>query len=176
MWEVTIQYKRAVGDSIPLKCIATAGRISQFAGYALTGIDLYDYIFSKDYKGRRDYIYDQLVDKIVGYHLSSATHEAIEIKYSYARYRIEQLIDEGQLTYRVGFFGIGDVTDYNLSPEIKSQLIFELAVLSAFMVDEGLESMYMFDVAFPTSTLGLGSKPLIWDLVEKSKINTEEID
>jgi hypothetical protein len=34
----------------------------------------------------------------------------------------------------------------------------------------------MFDVAFPTSTLGLGSKPLIWDLVEKSKINTEEID
>ena len=152
-----VPYKTAVGDKMLQKGISTFGNISGYANLALTGISIGELAID------RGYISDQLVDKIAGYHLQSSTHEGLEMKYSYAKYRVEQLISEGELTYELGLFGMGNVTDYILDQDIKDQLVLELAIFSAFMVNDGLENEDMFNVAFPTSELGKETKNWIYE-------------
>jgi len=152
-----IPYKTAVGDKILEKGLSKIGRASGYVNVALTLISVGEYGLD------RGYISDQLVDKILGYHLQSSTHESMEIKYSYAKYRIEQLISEGKLTYKLGFFGMGNVTDYNLDQEIEEELVLEFAIFSALMVSDGLENEDMFNIAFPTCELGKETKDWIYE-------------
>ena len=152
------------------KGLSTVGKVSGKINLGLTAISLGEYGFD------RGYISDQLVDKIVGYHLQSSTHESMEMKYSYAKYRVEQLISDGKLTYGLGLFGMGNVTDYNLDKDIEEQLVLELAIFSALMVNDGLEDEDMFNIAFPTCEVGKETKDWLYENIIEVDNDNEHLN
>lgn len=146
------------------KVLSTVGNIS---GWINTGLNTWDV---GAVVADKEYITDQLVGKIVGDYMSSSTKEGVEQKYSYAKYRIKQLIEEGKLTYDVSLFGKGNVTDYKLDKEIQEQLALEFMLIDSVRVNTGQESLerYLYNYA------GVFDSQIVSGLIDDEILNDWE--
>ena len=119
--------------------------ISELSGWVGLGFNLWE---SGEFVTDRDYIADQLVDKVVGDYLASSTKEGVTEKYGYAKYRIRELVEKGKLIYDVGLFGLGNVTDYKLDSETQKQLALEFMLIDSARVNAGQESIDQYAVNY----------------------------
>jgi len=156
-----IRYKTAVGDITGLRTLSAIGRVSGYLNWALFAYDIGSFAADKSY------VYDQLIDQIAGYYLQSSSREGVEMKYLYVKHRIDELISEETLTYKKGFFGWGNVIDYELDPNIQEQITLELAILDSFRVNTGEERIDMFMATYAREYTDIGFELIDEDIVRE---------